>query len=201
LNKSNSLEINLQKKKNFNKIFKKFNKLADDEIYLMYNKIFSKTDLELNELSYKDALKSDKRNYSEFYFSLLRTKHIIFFSFNKKLDFNSRAIKILLFFFNFISSLFVNSLFFTDNSINKIYYEGGKYDFLYNLPQILYSTIISAIINILIKLFSLIEKNYLTFRNDTSKKNVIKESEKLTHILKTKFLFFFILYLVFLVLI
>ena len=97
LNKSYLLEINEQKKK----ICDKFNKIADDEIYEKYNKIFIKTDSQINRLSYENALKSDKRIFSDFYLSIIRTNHTIFFSFSKRFDFNSRILKIFLFFFNF----------------------------------------------------------------------------------------------------
>ena len=47
-------------------------------------------DGELNNLSYNLALKYDKRTYAQYYMSLLRTKHIIFFSFFNNNDYNSR---------------------------------------------------------------------------------------------------------------
>ena len=59
-------------------------------------------DYELNNLKYKEALKLDKRNYINFYLSLLRTKHALIFTFYTKTDYNSRYIKICLFFFLFL---------------------------------------------------------------------------------------------------
>ena len=73
----------------------------------------------MNDLSYKDALRYDKRTYFSFYFSLLiRCNHLLFFSFLPKFDFNSRIIKMYLFFFNFTTYFFVNTLFFTDETIS-----------------------------------------------------------------------------------
>jgi len=46
-------------------------------------------DTELNLLSYKEALKSDKRKYFEYYISLLRTRHLLIFSFFNGNDYNS----------------------------------------------------------------------------------------------------------------
>ena len=64
-----------------------------------------KNDNELNELSYKDALIYDKRTYIQYYLSLLRTKHLLIFSFyiNNK-DYNSQIIKMFLLFFIFFGS-------------------------------------------------------------------------------------------------
>ena len=45
------------------------------EIKTTYN------DIELNSLDYEDALKDDNRTYIQYYFSLLRTRHILIFSF------------------------------------------------------------------------------------------------------------------------
>ena len=104
LNKNNTLEI-IEQKNNI------FNELSELEIYDNYNKIFNKTDKELNSLSYETALKSDKRNFSQFYFSIIRTNHNLFFSFGKKFDFNSKILKILLFFFNFSVYFTVNAFF------------------------------------------------------------------------------------------
>ena len=49
---------------------------------------------ELNELNYKSALKCDKRNYCEYYFSLIKTKHDLIFAFCYNDDYNSKIIKI-----------------------------------------------------------------------------------------------------------
>ena len=78
-------------------------------------------DYELNILPYNQAIKYDKRSFSKFYLSLLKTRHILMFSFCPSKDYNSRIIKIYLFFYSFAIYLTVNALFFDDNTINKIY--------------------------------------------------------------------------------
>ena len=54
---------------------------------------------EVNNMNYNDALKNDKRTYFQYYFSLIKTKHIIIFTFYTKNDYNSKKIKIILFLF------------------------------------------------------------------------------------------------------
>ena len=72
--------------------------------------------------------------------------------------------------------------------MHKIYIDKGKYDFIYQLPSILYSTLISSIINIIIKSLSLSEKNIIEMKN-TNKANIIE----IKKCLKKKFILFFCL--------
>ncbi len=53
----------------------------------------------MNSLSYEEALKFDKRTYCQYYFSLLKRKQLIIFTFCSINDYNSRSIKICLFYF------------------------------------------------------------------------------------------------------
>ena len=162
------------------------------------NKIMKYIDTELNLLPYKEALDSDKRTYCQYYSSLLITKHLLIFSFFNRKDYNSTIIKINLFFFTFSVNYTINALFFNDSTMNKIYEDGGEFDFIYQIPQILYSSIISSVLIILVKLLALSEKNVLKIKN-------AKENE-LTRIYKSeikkikyKFIFFFILIFIFLI--
>ena len=148
-------------------------------------------DFEMNNLSYANALKYDKRTYFQYYLSLIMTKHIFFFAFYPNNDYNSMIIKICLFFFSFSLYYTVNCLFFDDDTVHDVNQNSGKFDFIYNLPQILYSTIISAFINAIIKFFSLTEKNILKLKNDNNVKNYNITVTKLIKCLKIKFICFF----------
>ena len=178
---------------NYGYNFDQINKLSEEEIYELYKLVYTKTDNELNELSYKDALKYDKRTFCAYYFSLVKSNHLICFSFLPKFDFNSRIIKIYLFFFNFANLFFVNALFFTDETMGKISMDGGYFNNIYNLPQIIYSTIISSAIIEVIKIFALTEISFAIFRNQANKEKIIISSEKLKRIFKIKFIIFFVL--------
>ena len=117
------------------------------------------TDYELNTLSYERAQKYDKRNYLEFYISLIRIKHPLIFSFFPLKDYNSRIIKINLFLLYFSMLYFMNALFFSETTIHKIYKDGGVYNFIYLIPNILYSFFISHLIITIIKFISLSDRN------------------------------------------
>ena len=120
-------------------------------------------DSEINLLEYKKALKLDHRNYLEYYISLLRTKHILLFSFNNK-DYNSTIIKIYIFFFTFYINFSISALFYTKLEINKIYQDEGTFDFVYQIPKMLYSSLISMILISLIKMLGLFEENMLKIK-------------------------------------
>ena len=57
--------------------------------------------MEMNSFNYEEALLIDRRTYCQYYLSLLKTKHILFFSFCYHGDFNSQMIKLYIFFFTF----------------------------------------------------------------------------------------------------
>ena len=96
--------------------------------------IMAYNDEEINNLAYKLALKCDKRTYCEYYISLLKTKQILIFSFYNIKDYNSRIIKIDLFFINLALYYAVNAPFFNDKVIHKIYEDEGSFNFVYQLP-------------------------------------------------------------------
>ena len=171
-------------------------KLDENQIYKMAIEINSLTISELNDLKYKDALKKDNRTFCLYYLSLIKTNHIIYFSFVPFLDYNSRIIKIFLFFFNLSSNFAVNALFFNDNSMHKIYEEGGSFNFIYNIPQIIYSDIISGIIDFLIKFLALSESDFIKLKNykykDEKELNMV--AQKIWYNIKVKFVFLFIIF-------
>ena len=149
-------------------------------------------DFELNSLKYEEAKEKDKRSYIQFYISLIKNNHPIFFSFCNDKDYNSRIIKIFLFFFPFCSNLAINALFFNDNTIHKIYNDKGKYNFVYQIPQILYSSLISILIGTLIKMLAFSQENISKFKQIKEKTTLDKELKELLNTLKIKFISFFI---------
>ena len=156
-------------------------------------------DYELNSLSYEEALIYDKRIYIQYYLSLLRTKHLFIFSFYPNNDYNSYIIKVCLFFFSFGLYFTVNTLFYTDSTMHKIYEDNGSFDFIYHIPQIIYSTIISTVINTIVKTLSITEKNILKIKNEKDYKNSKTLALKVLNCLKIKFICFYIFSFIFLI--
>ena len=172
-----------------------------------FKKILEYNDSEKNELSYKKALKYDKRTFLQYYYSLLKTKNLFLFAFFPNNDYNSRIIKIFLFFFSFFTELTINALYFTDDTMHKIYTDHGKFDFLYNIPQIVFSFLISYGLDSLIGYLSQSEEDVIRIKNakkkkkkkkeeDKDKKNTIKFSvliKKVLYKISVKFVFFFLI--------
>ena len=167
--------------------------MSKEEIKRKVKEIMALSDEEMNNLSYILALKIDNRKYWEYYLSLLKTNQILFFTFcNMHVDYNSKIIKINLFFVGFIAELFVNALFFNDDTMHKIYEDEGKFNFLYQLTQILYSTLISKVFSLLLNKFALSEGNILDFKESKIKKHLNQRVEKLYFCLRVKFILYFI---------
>ena len=155
-------------------------------------------DYEINRLSYKKAILYDKRTFIQYYWSILKKGNILLFAFIPNNDYNSMILKICLFLLSFGLYYTVNALFFSDLSIHKIYNNEGKYDFIYQIPKIIYSTIISSVINLLMKTLSLTEKNIISLKDKITNNKLEQYIYNLKKCLKIKFFLFFIISYIFL---
>ena len=106
--------------------------------------------------------------------------------------------KINLFFLTFALNLTVNACFFNDSTMHKIYKDDGSYNFLFQLPQIIYSLLISIIIKTVLSMLSLTEKGIVKLKQmkEIDHNKIIKEIKYI----KIKLIIFFVLEFIFLVL-
>ena len=161
---------------------------------IMNSKISEMNDYELNFLDYKLAIKYDMRTFCQFYFSLIRMKHLLFFSFLTKTDYNPRPIKYCSFFTNFSLYFAIKTLFFNDSTMHTIYENSGVYDIIIQLPQIIYSSLISTFINSILSFLSNSEKEIVKVKNNTNVTIITKNKyKKLILRIKRKFIFYYIL--------
>ena len=172
------------KSKNNDRIIYKNNKTRKNNLL---------NDYEMNTLDYKDAIRLDKRTYFEYYFSLLKAKHIILFSFINNNDYNIISLKISLFILSLSWYFTINTLFFTIDTMHNIYNNNGEYILFNQLPKILYSAFISLTVQKILKLLCMSEKDILKIKEE--KKLIIakKKSKDIKRCLYIKFLIFFIL--------
>ena len=152
-------------------------------------------DLDLNNLPYEKAVELDKRKFSQIYWSRLKSKHLFIFTFISCDDHNLVYIKIARFLFLICTSMAMNVIFFFDSSMHKIYLDYGKYNFIQQIPQIIYSSIISLIIEILIGMLSYTDNNIYEIRqieeyNQEKIKKIVKS-------IKIKLVIFFIVTFIF----
>ena len=161
--------------------------------------ILDYTDDEINDLSYELALQYDKRTYCIYYLSLIKTKHNLIFSFYNNSDYNSKIIKIDIFFVGFVIYYAVNGLFFDDNTMHKIYETKGSFNLEYQLPQIIYSSLISLFINTILRILALSNNEILEFKKNKDKKKLDERKNNLKNNLEIKFILYFILSFIFLI--
>ena len=196
MNSSSKNSLNINNKINF---FSKMKKRQEEEKAIKAKKnkiriieIMKPNDAEMNDYEYKEAIKYDKRAFIQVYYSFLTTEHMLLKIINKN-DYNSRVVKAYLFFLDLDLNLVVNALFFNDETMHKILEDDGEYNFIYQLPQIIYSTIISFIFGTLFSYFGLSEDKILEFKKEKIEESLIeKKGENLIQILFYKFLNFFI---------
>ena len=165
----------------------KKNILEKEEKALVYN------DDELNDLPYEEAISYDHRTYCLYYVSLLKTNHDFIFTFVYNSDYNSKIIKIDLFIIGFILFFVMNALFFNDKTMHKIYEDEGSFDIIYQLPQIIYSSILSGLFKLLLTKLALSQELISNFKDY---KNIIDIDKRVAYIKKKiiiKFVFYFII--------
>ena len=153
---------------------------------------------EINELPFNLAIQYDKRVFCQYYISLIKTKHSLIFAFCDNNDYNSKIIKIDLFFIGFTIDYIVNALFFNDDTMHKIYKRKGEFDFEAQLPIIVYSTFISMILNAPLNFLSLSNDAIIKFKQEHSKFDIMKRAKYLEKKLNAKFILYFIISFLFL---
>ena len=86
----------------------------------------------------------------------------------------------------------MNALFFNDDTMHQIYDDGGDFNIIYQLPQIIYSTIISIIIDSLISYLGLSQDDILSVKHVKKVSDVDRRAKEVLRSLHIKFIFFFI---------
>jgi len=117
-----------RKVNNINRKLKLF-KYNEMKKIISNTKKFQYNDFEINDLPYNLALIYDKRTYCQYYGSILKNNHNLILSFCNNKDYNSRIIKIDLFFIGFTIDYALNAVFFDDETMHEIYVDKGGYDF------------------------------------------------------------------------
>jgi len=145
---------------------------------------------ELNNLEYEDSIKKDNRTFLQIYLSILRREHLILFTFFSWNDYNILAVKFTRFIFLVCTDMALNVFFFSDDSMNKIFLTYGKYDFIQKIPQMVYTVIVSQLLELLLCFLSLTDKYVYQIKN--MKFKTFTNVEKIFKIVKIKLIIFFI---------
>ena len=148
---------------------------------------------ELNTLEYEIAILVDKRSFFEYYCALIRKNHLLIFTFGPINDYNLVSLKISSFLLQLSLYMTINAFFFTDRTMHQIYKDNGEIDYLYHLSHIIYSSLISIIINIIMRHLSLSENNILSIKIIKVFKILTEKVNEVKLFLKVKFIIFFII--------
>ena len=163
------------------------------EIDLQLDQYKELTDEEKNDLDYEKAIIEDKRTFLQYYISLLKRGHLIIFTFITTDDYNLRQIKVLLFIVSFALFFAINAFFFGDESMDKIYEDNAVFNFLFQIPQILYSSVISSVIDIILNKLTISEEQILDMKKEKDQKKFLELANKIKSKLKIKLIIFLIL--------
>ena len=193
--KSNKFKINIHKIYDKKKKLVKYNK-NNDNSYVDNNNYQNLNDQELNILDYEIAIKLDKRTFFQYYYSLLKKKQLIMFTFLPSNDYNLIVFKIILFLMALSLCLIVNAFFFSSKKMHEIYKSNGKYNIILKIPQLLYSSLISTFINLILRTLSLSENGLLAIKKQKSLQSGLKKAKKVRTYLRIKFIVFICLSLV-----
>ena len=154
---------------------------------------------ELNLLTYDKALENDKRTFLEYYISLIKTKHNLVYLFYNKKDYNSKIIKFDLLFFGFSFYYAINTAFYSNEIIHKVYLDKGSYNLKYQFPLIIYSSFISFAFNIIFKILALSSDIILNFKQTHSINDIKIKVKKLKKKILIKFILYFIISVILLI--
>ena len=125
---------------------------------------------------------------------MVRKKHLVMFAFCTPNDYNLAYIKFSKFIFLLGTNFATSVLFFFDTTMHKIYIDSQGFNILSQIPQILYSFLVSVLIEFIVDFLILSEEDIHEIKENikTKKNNYLRYiSAKLDRI-KLKFILYFI---------
>ena len=166
----------------------KIDETKDEDIFIFEN------DYEINSLPFEQALRYDKRTCYELYTSLIRNKQLFLFSFLDYNSYNSSILKKTIFFLSFIYHYGFNAFFFTDDTMQKVYEDEGKFNPQTLVPNAIYSSLCCyVLIRVLTDFLVLSEKQILNIKNQKTEDIANEEKNKFLKIMCIKFIIFFVI--------
>ena len=89
-------------------------------------------------------------------------------------------------------------MFYTDSTMHDIYVDEGSFDFIYQIPQIICSSLISNALNFIITTLGLCQSDILKIKN-CNINNIGPKTKEVLKCIKCKIIIFFIITYIFLV--
>ena len=148
-------------------------------------------DFQLNNLEYKEACRYDKRSFLKTYWSVLKREHIVIFTFISRNDYNLFYVKIERFLILLCTQMFMNGLFFTDDSMHKAT-KSTDYSFVQQLPKIIFSLIGTHIIEVFLCYLSMTDTVMYEVKDLTKRKHTEQVIAEKINTMKKKLIAYFI---------
>ena len=177
-------ETDKSPKKKFNEKYDKSKKEEETIEQSVNNIIYD--DYELNNMDYQEASINDKRSCLRTYWSVLMRENSVLFTFFACNDYNLFYIKIERFFILLCTEMTMNGLFFVHESMHRKYTEGEDFTFVQKLPQLIFTILVTDIIEVILCFLSMTDKHIYDIkalereikeRNKKEKKDVNDKKE------------------------
>ena len=136
------------------------NDLTSEEIENKKNKM-KELKYNLGNLKYEDALIFDNRTIKQKYWDYLLESQLIISHFYADLILELRYIKIIVLVIDLSLQFFFNCFFYTDNYISDVYHRNGVIGFFSDLPKVIYSILLSFLVNTILKVLSYYKDNLI----------------------------------------
>ena len=108
-------------------------------------------------------------------------------------DYNSRIIKIDLFLIGFTIDYIVNALFYNDDTMHNIYESKGEFDLEAQIPIMVYSSLISMVLNAQLEFLAFSNDSIIDFKQNKSIIDLNKRVKDLTNNILIKFILYCII--------
>ena len=148
---------------------------------------------ELNALDYEEACDLDKRGFCMMYWSALMREHLFLFTFLSFTDYNLFVIKLERFITLVCIEMSFNGLFFVHESMHRKYINHEEFTFVQKIPQLLFTLIISHIIEVLLCFFGLTDTHIYEIKDLKEREKKGKKVFDIIEKMKNKLVFFFII--------
>ena len=135
---------------------------------------------ELNNLDYEEASDLDKRGFCTTYWSVLMREHLVLFTFFSWNDYNLFHLKIERFLILVCTEMTMNGLFFVHESMHRKYAENEDFTFVQKLPQLLFTLIVTHVIEVILCFFSMTDTAYYEIKSLPKNK---ENQEKIVNII------------------
>ena len=150
-------------------------------------------DIEIDLLNYEDAKIIDKREFAGYYWSMLKYRQLIIFTFFVYNDYNFTFIKIIAFFLLLSLNLTYNAIFFFDKIINEIYDNEGKYSLKIQILNIFICSVAFSFTNILVRFIITCHKKYIKLKEIENYEEAKTESYSIHKRLVIRYIIFIVI--------